>query len=88
MAVHIIEGRLVDIRVHGNRWFRTSYIHDRIELGSRTPVRMEPFTPVLIGKQQIANFQQTSLPDVGTIFLGLFPLLLMAAMWFSRRPRT
>src|SRR5262245_21269612 len=42
VAVHIIEGRLVDIRVHGNRWFRSSYIRNRIELGNQTPVRMEP----------------------------------------------
>jgi hypothetical protein len=55
------------------------------QLDPKAPVRMEPFTPVLIGKQQIANFEQTSLPDVGTIFLGLFPILLIGAMWFSRR---
>ena len=52
VAVHIIEGRLVDIRVHGNRWFRTYYIHDRIELGSRTPVRMEPLQEQLQLLQQ------------------------------------
>lgn len=57
------------------------------QLDPKAPVRMEPFTPVLVGEQQIANFQQTSLPDAGTIFLGLFPLLLMAAMWFSRKGR-
>src|SRR4029078_12594888 len=39
VAVHMIEGRLVDIRVHGNRWFRSSYIHDPIEIGSQNTVR-------------------------------------------------
>jgi hemolysin activation/secretion protein len=52
VAVHMIEGRLVDIRVHGNRWFRSSYIHDRIELGSQTPVRMEPLQDQLQLLQQ------------------------------------
>jgi hypothetical protein len=58
------------------------------ELDPRAPMTIEPFTPVMIGEQQIANFVQASYPDVGAITLGLFPLLLMAAMWFSRRERT
>ena len=59
-----------------------TYGHD---LDPKAPVRMEPFTPVLMGRQQIANFEQTSLPDTGTIFLALFPILVIAAMWFSRK---
>lgn len=55
------------------------------QLDPKAPVRMEPFTPVLVGKQQIANFEQSSYPDVGAIFLGAFPLLLIAALWFSRK---
>ncbi len=58
------------------------------ELDPRAPMTIQPFTPVMIGEQQIANFVQTSYPDIGAIFLGLFPLLLIAAMWFSRRART
>ena len=58
------------------------------QLDPKAPVRMEPFTPILIGKQQIANFEQSSFPDVGAIFLGLFPLLLIAALWFSRQEET
>ena len=52
VAVHIIEGRLTDIHVEGNRWFRSSYIHDRIELGSETPVRLEPLQDQLQILQQ------------------------------------
>lgn len=52
VAVHIIEGRLIKIHVEGNRWFSTSYLHDRIELGSETPVRMEPLQDQLQILQQ------------------------------------
>ena len=52
VAVHIIEGRLTKINVEGNRWFRSGYIRDRIELGSETPVRMEPLQDQLQILQQ------------------------------------
>src|SRR5262249_38209404 len=52
VAVHIIEGRLTNINVEGNRWFRTAYLHDRIELGTETPVRMEPLQDQLQILQQ------------------------------------
>ncbi len=52
VAVHIIEGRLTNINVEGNRWFSTSYIHDRIELGSQTPVLLEPLQDQLQILQQ------------------------------------
>ena len=52
VAVHILEGVLTNIHVEGNRWFRSAYIHDRIELGSETPVRMEPLEDQLQILQQ------------------------------------
>ncbi len=55
------------------------------QLDPRAPMTIEPFTPVLIGKQQIANFVQSSWPQWGTLFLGLFPLLVIGAMVCSRR---
>lgn len=58
------------------------------ELDPKAPVTMEPFTPVLIGTQQIANFRQSSFPDIGAAFLGAFPLLLIAAMWLARSDDT
>lgn len=54
-------------------------------LDPHAPVKIAPFTPVVIGRQQIANFQQSSWPEIGALFLWLFPLLLIAAMWFSRK---
>ncbi len=67
----------------GNFAYRLySYGH---ELDVHAPMRIKGFTPVLIGSQQIANFVQTSLPCSGAILLGVFPVLVIAAMWFSRR---
>ncbi|HEU4506518.1 MAG TPA: ShlB/FhaC/HecB family hemolysin secretion/activation protein [Nitrospira sp.] len=52
VAVHIIEGQLASINVEGNRWFRSAYIHDRIELGSQTPVLLQPLQDQLQILQQ------------------------------------
>lgn len=57
-------------------------------LDPKAPVTIEPFTPVLMGTQKIANFEQSSYPDTGTLFLALFPLLLLAAMWWSKKEKT
>ena len=48
-------------------------------------MKIEPFMPVVIGSQQIANFVQTSLPLAGTICMAAFLLLLLAALWSSVR---
>lgn len=58
------------------------------QLDPTAPVTIKPFTPVMIGTQQIANFQQSSYPDIGAIFLGLFPVLVIGAIWFSRQEET
>ncbi|HYD82469.1 MAG TPA: hypothetical protein VEA63_00420 [Opitutus sp.] len=58
------------------------------QLDPTAPMTIKPFTPVLIGTQQIANFVQSSFPDWGTLFLGLFPVLVVGAMWFSRKEET
>lgn len=59
-----------------------TYGHD---LDPRAPMTIEPFTPVMIGSQKLANFVQTSLPQSGAYLIGLFPLLIFAAMWCSRK---
>jgi copper chaperone NosL len=67
----------------GNFYYRLySYGHN---LDPRAPMTIEPFTPVMIGTQKIANFVQTSLPDSGGWFMAAFPLLIIAAVWFSRK---
>ena len=59
-----------------------SYGH---HLDPHAPMKITPFMPVLIGSQQIANFVQTSLPLAGTLCMGTFLLLLLAALWSSVR---
>jgi len=67
----------------GNFYFRLySYGHS---LNPHAPVAMKPFTPVLLGSQHIANFVQSSWPQTGALLLGLFPLLVLSAIWSSRR---
>lgn len=54
-------------------------------LDPKAPMTIEPFTPVMLGSQKIANFVQTSLPQSGALLLAAFPLLLVVAMWCSRK---
>jgi len=42
IKVQIIEGKLTRIDVEGNRWFSSSYLRDRLELGIRAPVILDP----------------------------------------------
>jgi copper chaperone NosL len=59
-----------------------SYGH---HLDPRAPMKIDPFMPVVIGSQQIANFVQTSVPLAGTACMAGFLLLLLAALWSSVR---
>jgi copper chaperone NosL len=59
-----------------------SYGHN---LDPKAPMTIEPFTPVIFGTQQIANFTQSSLPQGGTYLLTLYVLCLVLAIWFSRK---
>jgi len=52
ITVQIIEGKLTRIDVEGNKWFRSSYLRDRVALGLRTPVTLEPL------QQQLQLLQQ------------------------------
>jgi len=52
ITVQIIEGKLTRIDVEGNRWFRSSYLRDRLSLGIRTPVTLRPLQEQLQILQQ------------------------------------
>ena len=52
ITVQIIEGTLSQIEVEGNRWFNSSYLSDRLSLGSRTPVSLAPLQEQLQLLQQ------------------------------------
>ena len=54
-------------------------------LDPRAPMKIEPFMPVVMGSQQIANFVQTSLPLAGTVCMTAFPVLLIVALVSSVR---
>ena len=42
ITFQIVEGVLSQISVEGNKWFRESYIRDRLELGAGPPVNVNP----------------------------------------------
>jgi hemolysin activation/secretion protein len=42
VILQVIEGRLSEIRIEGNKWFRPSYIRSRIELDAGIPLRSAP----------------------------------------------
>ena len=55
------------------------------ELDPTAPISMEPFTPMLVGKNQIANFTQYSFPLIGGMLMIAIPILILGAFWFSRK---
>ncbi|MBV9010284.1 MAG: hypothetical protein JO354_14140 [Verrucomicrobia bacterium] len=64
-------------------WYRLyTYGHN---LDPHAPVRIKPFTPLLIGVKQIANFREYSFPQLGAILLCASVLMIMLAGWFSRK---
>lgn len=56
-------------------------------LDPKAPMTIEPFMPVIIGKNQIANFTQWSYPQAGGWLMLLVPVLLFMAAWISRKDR-
>ena len=55
------------------------------ELDTTAAVKVPPFTPPMIGHHTLANFEVYSYPDIGSYFMGAVPLLLLAAIWLSKR---
>lgn len=54
------------------------------ELDPTAAVKVPPFTPPMFGHQTMANFEVYSFPSLGSFFMAVMPLLLLAAMWLSR----
>src|SRR5215510_15510859 len=48
-------------------------------------IKVQPFTPPLIGRQVVGNFTVTSYPGAGSYALVAFALLLLAAIFLSRK---
>lgn len=67
----------------GAFWYRLyTYGHD---LDPHAAVHIQPFTPMLIGAKQIANFRETSYPQLGAYLLCVSVLLIVLAGWCSRK---
>jgi hypothetical protein len=62
-----------------------SYAHN---LDPRAPMDIEPFTPVLIGKKVIANFDQYSFPREGSVLLLGAVVCFGTAIWMGVRAET
>ncbi|MBI2429844.1 MAG: hypothetical protein HYV29_13820 [Ignavibacteriales bacterium] len=48
-------------------------------------VKVPPFTPPMFGHQTMANFEVYSFPSAGSFFMAAMPLLLLAAMYLSKK---
>lgn len=59
-----------------------TYAH---ELDPRAPMDIDPFTPTLIGKKQIANFVQYSFPREGSALLLVAAVCIGGAIWYGIR---
>jgi len=59
-----------------------TYAHD---LDPRAPMDIDPFTPILIGWKQIANFTQYSVPREGSILLLVAAGCFAGAIWMGVR---
>jgi hemolysin activation/secretion protein len=67
ITLHIIEGKLTNIEVAGNRWFRTSYIRNRVNLGGGPPLNIYALQEQLQILQQDDRIQKLNAelkPDV------------------------
>lgn len=66
-----------------------SFLHRLSEYGHNldptAAVKVPPFMPPIIGSKQMANFTVYSSPGLGSFFLIGFMLLVVVAIWFSRR---
>ena len=57
------------------------------ELDPHAPMRIKPFTPLLIGVKKIANFTEYSFPQTGAYLLIFSVVLILLAGWASRQER-
>jgi len=56
-------------------------------LNPEAAVKVPPFTPPMFGHQTMANFEVYSFPSIGSFFMALMPVLVLAAMYFSRKSK-
>ena len=66
-------------------FYHRLYIYGH-NLSPEASIKVQPFTPPLFGVEQIANFSVSSLPDTGSYAFFAFSIILLAAIFWSRRP--
>lgn len=58
-------------------------------LDPKAPVHVDPFMPVVFGTKKIANFTTHSMPQVGSVLMGIFTMgvwaLTVYYLWAGRR---
>jgi len=58
------------------------------QLNPKAPVKVEPFMPVVFGSKQIANFLTRSMPQTGSMLLGVFTMGVWGiTLWYLWRGR-
>ena len=57
------------------------------DLDPKAAITVDPFTPAILGTKQIANFTTTSLPAMGSVWMGVFGVGLAAALLWNVRAR-
>ncbi len=55
------------------------------ELDATAAIKVPPFTPPMFGHHTLANFEVYSYPAWGSLAMAMVPVLLLAAMWLSRK---
>lgn len=55
------------------------------QLDPKAPIKIEPFTPPIIGTNKLANFTEYSYPQAASYCLLGFLVCLVLAIWFSRK---
>ncbi len=63
----------------GARFVYTLYVYGH-DLDPQAPIDIEPFTPVIFGTKQIANFTTHSFPQTGTYLIAGFALCVLATL--------
>jgi len=66
------------------RFYHKLYLYGH-QLDPRASVKVEPFTPPLLGHRMVGQFEVGSYPAAGTWFLVIFAVLLLAAVHLTAR---
>ena len=57
-------------------------------LDPKAPLKVEPFMPVVFGSKQVANFMTHSMPQLGSLLMGVFTMGVWAiTLWYLWRGR-